>query len=44
MGMNHEELANKVGTTTLYTSKIENDVKEASISTVQKIVELLMED
>ena len=40
MGMTQEELATKVGTTKSYISKIENDVKEARISTLQKIVEL----
>ena len=40
MGMTQEELASKVGTTKSYISKIENDVKEARISTLQKIVEL----
>jgi len=39
-GMTQEELANKVGTTKSYISKIENDVKEVRISTLQKIVEL----
>jgi len=39
-GLSQEELANKVGTTKSYISKIENDVKEVRISTLQKIVEL----
>ena len=40
MGMTQEELADKVGTTKSYISKIENNVKEARISTLQKIIEL----
>jgi DNA-binding XRE family transcriptional regulator len=40
MGMTQEQLAEKVGTTKSYISKIENNVKEASISTLQKIIEL----
>lgn len=39
-GMTQEELANKVGTTKSYISKIENNIKETRISTLQKIVEL----
>jgi len=39
-GMTQEELAEKVGTTKSYISKIENNIKEARISTLQKIVEL----
>ncbi|HLF64197.1 MAG TPA: helix-turn-helix transcriptional regulator [Saprospiraceae bacterium] len=39
-GMTQEELADKVGTTKSYISKIENNVKEVRISTLQKIVEL----
>lgn len=39
-GMTQGELALKVGTTKSYISKIENDVKEVRISTLQKIVEL----
>lgn len=38
-GMTQEELAHKAGTTKSYISKIENDVKEVRISTLQKIVE-----
>ena len=38
-GLTQEELAEKVGTTKSYISKIENDVKEVRISTLQKIVE-----
>ena len=40
MGITQEQLAKKVGTTKSYISKIENNVKEARISTLQKIVEL----
>lgn len=39
-GLTQQELADKVGTTKSYISKIENDVKEARISTLRKIVEL----
>ena len=39
-GMTQEELAKKVGTTKSYISKIENNIKEARISTLQKIIEL----
>jgi len=39
-GLTQEELANKVGTTKSYISKIENDIKEVRFSTLQKIVEL----
>jgi len=39
-GLTQEELAKKVGTTKSYISKIENNIKEARISTLQKIVEL----
>jgi len=39
-GMTQEELAEKVGTTKSYISKIENNIKEARISTLQKIIEL----
>jgi len=39
-GMTQEELADKVGTTKSYISKIENNVKEVRLSTLQKIVEL----
>ncbi len=40
MGLTQEQLAEKVGTTKSYISKIENNIKEARISTLQKIVEL----
>ena len=37
-GMTQEELAEKAGTTKSYISKIENNIKEARLSTLQKIV------
>lgn len=40
LGMTQEQLAEKVGTTKSYISKIENNIKEARISTLQKIVEI----
>ena len=39
-GMTQEELADRCGTNKGYISKIENDIKEVRISTLQKIVEL----
>ncbi|MBK6817213.1 MAG: helix-turn-helix transcriptional regulator [Saprospiraceae bacterium] len=39
-GMTQEELAVKCGTNKGYISKIENNIKEVRISTLQKIVEL----
>ena len=39
-GLTQEELAQKVGKTKSYISKIENNVKEVRISTLQKIVEI----
>lgn len=39
-GMTQEELAEKCGTNKGYISKIENNLKEVRISTLQKIVEL----
>lgn len=39
-GLTQQELAEKVGTSKSYISKIENDIKEARISTLQKIVKL----
>ena len=39
-GLTQSELADKVGTTKSYISKIENNIKEVRISTLQKIVEL----
>lgn len=40
LGMTQAQLAEKVGTSKSYISKIENDVKEARISTLQKIIEI----
>jgi len=40
LGMTQEQLAEKVGMTKSYISKIENNLKEARISTLQKIIEL----
>lgn len=42
-GLTQEELAEKVGTTKSYISKIENNIKEARMSTLQKIVEIGLE-
>jgi DNA-binding XRE family transcriptional regulator len=39
-GMTQAELAEKVGTTKSYISKIENNIKEVRLSTLQKIVKL----
>ena len=39
-GMTQSELAKKAGTTKSYISKIENNVKEVRLSTLQKIVQL----
>jgi ribosome-binding protein aMBF1 (putative translation factor) len=39
-GMTQEQLAIKCGTTKSYISRIENNVKEVRLSTLQKIVEL----
>ena len=39
-GMTQLELAEKVGTTKSYISKIENNIKEVRLSTLQRIVEL----
>ncbi|MCU0425865.1 MAG: helix-turn-helix transcriptional regulator [Candidatus Kapabacteria bacterium] len=39
-GMTQEELAEKCGTHKGYISKIENDLQEVRISTLQKIVEV----
>ncbi|MEA2076682.1 MAG: helix-turn-helix transcriptional regulator [Candidatus Marinimicrobia bacterium] len=38
-GLTQEQLAKKAGTTKSYISKIENDVKEARVSTLQRIIE-----
>jgi HTH-type transcriptional regulator / antitoxin HipB len=39
-GLTQEELAEKCGTNKGYISKIENNIKEVRISTLQKIVEI----
>jgi DNA-binding XRE family transcriptional regulator len=39
-GMTQAELAKKAGTTKSYISKIENNVKEVRLSTLQKIVQI----
>lgn len=39
-GMTQEQLAEKVGTTKSYISKIENNIKEVRLSTLKKIIEL----
>lgn len=39
-GLTQEELAKKCGTTKSYISRIENNVKEVRISTLQRIVEI----
>ena len=39
-GLTQEELAERCGTTRSYISRIENNIKEVRISTLQKIVEL----
>ncbi|MFZ6052157.1 helix-turn-helix domain-containing protein [Halocola ammonii] len=39
-GMTQEELAQKIGSTKSYISKIENNIKEVRFSTLKKIVEL----
>ena len=38
--MTQQQLADKVGTTKSYISKIENNIKEVRISTLQRIIEL----
>ena len=39
-GLTQEQLAEQVGTNKGYISKIENNIKEARLSTLQKIVEI----
>ncbi len=39
-GMTQQELADKCGTTKSYISRLENNVKEVRLSTLQNIVEL----
>jgi ribosome-binding protein aMBF1 (putative translation factor) len=38
-GLTQEQLADKCGTNKAYISKVENDVKDVRISTLQKIIE-----
>ncbi len=39
-GLTQEELAEKIGSTKSYISKIENNIKEVRLSTLKKIIEL----
>ena len=39
-GMTQEELAEKIGSTKSYISKIENNIKEVRFSTLKKIIEI----
>jgi len=39
-GLTQEQLAERCGTNKAYISKIENDVKEVRLSTLQKIIEV----
>ena len=39
-GLTQEQLAERCGTTKAYISKIENDVKEVRLSTLQRIIEV----
>jgi ribosome-binding protein aMBF1 (putative translation factor) len=39
-GLTQEQLAERVGTTKSYISKIENNLKEVRLSTLKKIIEL----
>jgi HTH-type transcriptional regulator/antitoxin HipB len=39
-GMTQQELADKVGTNKAYISRVENDIKDVRLSTLQKIVEI----
>ena len=39
LGLTQEQLAEKVGTNKGYISKVENNIKDVRISTLQKIVE-----
>lgn len=39
-GLTQEQLADKCGTNKAYISKVENNIKDVRISTLQKIVEL----
>jgi HTH-type transcriptional regulator / antitoxin HipB len=39
-GLTQEQLAQKCGTNKAYISKVENDIKDVRISTLQKIIEI----
>ncbi|MGE6218652.1 helix-turn-helix domain-containing protein [Nubsella zeaxanthinifaciens] len=39
-GLTQEQLAEKIGTNKGYISKVENNIKDVRLSTIQKIVEL----
>ena len=39
-GLTQQELADKVGTNKAYISRVENDIKDVRLSTLQKIVEV----
>jgi ribosome-binding protein aMBF1 (putative translation factor) len=39
-GLTQEQLAEKCGTNKAYISKVENDIKDVRISTLQKIIEV----
>lgn len=39
-GLTQEELAEKCGTNKAYISRVENDIKDVRISTLQKIIEV----
>jgi HTH-type transcriptional regulator / antitoxin HipB len=39
-GMTQEQLADKCGTNKAYISKVENDIKDVRLSTLQKIIEV----
>ena len=39
-GLTQEQLAKKIGTTKSYISKIENDIKEVRISSLERLVEV----
>ena len=39
-GLTQEQLAEKCGTNKSYISKVENDIKDVRISTLQKIIEI----
>jgi len=39
-GLTQEELAKKCGTNKAYISRVENDIKDVRISTLQKIIEV----